>query len=108
MMKRTLYTFLAAAAISAPAMIAPALFTPAAAQVGVNLNIGIPMPAPLFEVVPAPRPGYLWQAGYWRGEGEHRFWERGRWQEHRFAEHRFAERRFEEHRGWNEHDHHFR
>jgi hypothetical protein len=103
MMKRTLYTFLAAAAISTPAMIAPALFTPAAAQASVNLNIGMPMPAPLFEVVPAPRPGYLWQTGYWRGEGEHRYWERGRWQEHRFAEHRF-----EEHRGWNEHDHHFR
>jgi hypothetical protein len=92
-----IYTFLAAAAIATPAMIAPALFTPAAAQASVNLNIGIPMAAP-FEVVPAPRPGYLWQAGYWRGEGEHRYWERGRWQEHRF----------EEHRGWNEHEHHFR
>jgi hypothetical protein len=103
MMKRTLYTFLAAAAISTPAMIAPALFTPAAAQASVNLNIGMPMPAPLFEVVPAPRPGYLWQTGYWRGEGEHRYWERGRWQEHRFAEHRF-----EEHRGWGEHGHYYR
>jgi WXXGXW repeat (2 copies) len=103
MMKRTLYTFLATAAISTTAMIAPALVTPAAAQVGVNLNIGIPMPAPVFEAVPAPRPGYLWQAGYWRGEGEHRYWERGRWQEHRFAEHRFEERR-----GWGEHGHYYR
>ena len=66
MMKRTLYTFLAVAAISAPAMIAPAIFTPAAAQVG----------------------------GYWRGEGSHRYWEHGRWQEERrFAEHRREERR---------------
>jgi hypothetical protein len=94
MVKRTLYSFLAAAAISAPVMIGPALFTPAAAQVGVNLNIGMPMPAPMYEVVPAPRAGYLWQTGYWRGEGGHRYWERGRWQE---------ERRHEERHSWNEH-----
>jgi hypothetical protein len=31
MMKRTLYTFVAAAAISTPAIIAPAILTPAAA-----------------------------------------------------------------------------
>jgi hypothetical protein len=106
MMKRTLYTFLAAAAISAPAMIAPAIFTPAAAQVGVNLNIGMPMPmaVPFFEAVPASRPGYLWQTGYWRGEGTHRYWEHGRWQEERH----FAEHRREERRGWNEHGHYYR
>ncbi len=96
MMKRSLYSFLAAAAISTTAMIAPALVTPAAAQVGVN--VGLPaMPMP-FEVVPAPRPGYIWNAGYWRGAGEHRYWERGRW-----AERRHEERRFEERHGWNEH-----
>ncbi len=98
MMKRSLYTFLATAAISASAMIAPALVTPAAAQVGVNVNVGLPaIPMP-FEVVPAPRPGYMWTAGYWRGEGEHRYWERGRW-----AERRHEERRVEERHGWNEH-----
>jgi hypothetical protein len=95
MMMRSLYTFLAAAAISAPARIAPALVTPAAAQVGVNVNVGLPaMPMP-FAVV--PQPGY-YNAGYWRGEGGHRYWERGRW-----AERRHEERRFEERHGWNEH-----
>jgi len=105
MMTRTLYTFLAAAAISAPAMVAPAVFTPAAAQAGVSLNIGMPMPvaAPFYEVVAAPRPGYLWQAGYWRGDGNHRYWERARWEERRFAEHRH-----EPWHGWSEHGHYYR
>ena len=100
MMKRSLYTFLAAAAISTTAMIAPALVTPAAAQASLSLNIGVPLPAPMpfYEAVPAPRPGYLWNAGYWRNEGGHRYWERGRW-----AERRHEERRFEERHGWNEH-----
>jgi hypothetical protein len=95
MMKRSLYTFLAAAAISTTAMIAPALVTPAAAQASLSLNIGVPLPAPMpfYEVVPAPRPGYIWNAGYWRYEGGHRYWERGRWAEHRY----------EERHGWNEH-----
>jgi len=47
MMKRTLFTVLAAAAISAPAMIAPALVTPAAAEVDLNVSIGVPPPAPI-------------------------------------------------------------
>lgn len=100
MMKRSLYTFLAAAAISTTAMIAPALVTPAAAQASVSLNMGVPLPAPMpfYEAVPAPRPGYLWNAGYWRNEGGHRYWERGRW-----VERRHEERRFEERHGWNDH-----
>ena len=89
MMKHSLYTFLATAAISTSAMIAPALVTPAAAQVGVSVNVGLPaMPLP-FAVV--QQPGYLYNAGYYRGEGEHRYWEHGRW----------AERRGEEHSGWD-------
>jgi len=76
MMKRSLYTFLATAAISTSAMIAPALVTPAAAQVGVSVNLGLPaMPMP-FAVV--QQPGYLYNAGY-RGEGEHRYGEHGGW-----------------------------
>jgi hypothetical protein len=111
MMKRTLYTFLAAAAISTPAMIAPALVTPAAAQVGVNVNIGLPaMPMP-FEAVPMSQPSYLANTGYWQGGGEHRYWERGRWAErNHWADRghegrRFEERRHEERHGWNEHRH---
>lgn len=28
---------------------------------------------------PAPRPGYVWQSGYWRWQGNRRVWQRGRW-----------------------------
>jgi WXXGXW repeat (2 copies) len=98
MMKRTLYA-LAAVAIATPALIAPAIFTPAAAQASVSLNIGVPLPAPYVEVVPAPRPDYLWEAGYWRWDHDRRFWERGHWREDR----RFGEHRYDERHGWNEH-----
>jgi hypothetical protein len=94
MMKRSLYTFLATAAISTSAMIAPALVTPAAAQVGIDVNIGLPAVPMPYAVV--QQPGYLYNAGYWRGEGEHRYREHDRW-----AERRHEERRFDEHRGWD-------
>ncbi len=47
MLKTTLFTTLAAAAISLPALMAPALVTPAAAQANLNISIGAPPPAPV-------------------------------------------------------------
>ena len=80
-MKRTLYTALAAVAISTPALIAPAMFSPAAAQasMGIGLTIGTPPPAPVYEVVPAPRAGYVWAPGYWHWEGSRHTWHAGYW-----------------------------
>lgn len=78
MMKRTLLTFLAAAAISAPVMIAPALVTPAAAQASLSVNVGIPAPVPFFGV-PAVQPAYYgWGREHYRW-WEHRQWERDHW-----------------------------
>lgn len=78
MLKRTLYTFLAAAVISAPALMAVGAGTPAAAQeASLSINLG----GPAYEVVPAPRPGYAWQAGYWRWDHGHRYWEHGYWRD---------------------------
>ena len=74
MMKRTVFTLFAAAAISVPALVAPALVTPAAAQ-----------------VVFAPHAGYGWNTGYRHWEGDRRFWAPNRWH---------SERRFE-HFGWH-------
>lgn len=79
MMNKSLITILAAAAISTPALIVPAMVTPAAAQVDLNLSIGVPPPAPLYEVVPAPRAGYVWAPGYWRWEGGRHVWAPGYW-----------------------------
>ena len=68
MMNRTLLTALAAAAVSTSALVAPALVTPAAAQGNLNIQIGTAPPAPVYEVVPAPRAGYVWAPGYHRYE----------------------------------------
>ena len=76
MLNRTLFTALAVAAVSTSALIAPALVTPAAAQL--NISIGTPPPAPIYEVTPAPRHGYVWAPGYYRYEGNRYHWTPGR------------------------------
>jgi hypothetical protein len=52
---------------------------PASAQVYVN--VGVAPPAPRYEVVPPPRVGYEWSAGYWRWDPRwHRHvWVPGTW-----------------------------
>ena len=45
----------------------------------VDLYVDVAPPAPRYEVVPAPRAGYVWQPGYWQwSEGRHR-WHKGYW-----------------------------
>ena len=82
MLNRSFTTLLAAAAVSIPAIVAPALVMPAAAQINVDINLG-PPPAPRYEVVPAPRPGYLWAPGYWRADGRQHAWQEGHWEQAR-------------------------
>ena len=78
MSTRTLITALAAVAISTPAVVAPAMVTPAAAEVDLSVTIGTPPPPPRYEVIPAPRAGYVWAPGYWRWEGHRHAWMPGR------------------------------
>ena len=78
MLKRTVFTALAAAAVSTSALVVPAMLTPAAAQ-GVNFIIGTPPPAPVYEVAPPPRYGYVWAPGYYRWENGRHIWTPGRW-----------------------------
>jgi hypothetical protein len=58
---------------------------PAQAQVSVNIAIGVPPPAPVYEVVPAPRPGYVWAPGYWDWDDHYHkhAWKQGRWERER-------------------------
>jgi hypothetical protein len=63
---------------------------PAAAQL--TINIGVAPPAPRYEIVPAPRPGYAWAPGYWRWENERHVWRNGRWLEARAGSHWVADR----------------
>ena len=58
----------AAAAFSGGAMAVP---------VGVYINIG--PPPPRVEVMPAPRPGYLWTPGYWDWRHGRHYWVGGTW-----------------------------
>jgi hypothetical protein len=79
MMKRTLFTIVAAATISSLAIVAPAMFTPAAAQAYVNFSVGAPAPV-YYEVAPAPV-GYVWSPGYSRWDRD-RYWWHSRWHRH--------------------------
>jgi WXXGXW repeat (2 copies) len=53
--------------------------TMAVAAVNINIDIGVPPPVPRYEVVPPPRPGYVWAPGYWRWEGRRHVWVAGNW-----------------------------
>jgi WXXGXW repeat (2 copies) len=73
MLRRSILGALVAASLGA--MAAPST----AAQVGMSINVG--PPAERYEVVPAPRRGYDWRAGYWdwnRSSRRHH-WVAGSW-----------------------------
>jgi hypothetical protein len=52
---------------------------PAAAQININIDLGVAPPAQRYEAVPAPRSGYVWAPGYWRWEDQRHVWAPGRW-----------------------------
>ena len=92
---------------------------PASAEIYVN----IAPPAPRYEVVPAPRVGYVWVPGYWDWRGHRHVWTRGHWERERhgfyYHPNRWVERdgrwalekgrwdreRFVENRGRGDRDH---
>lgn len=71
-MKRVVAASLAALAIGSFAL-------PAAARSQVDFYVNVAPPAPLYEVVPAPRVGYVWVPGYWDWRGSRHHWVRGTW-----------------------------
>jgi hypothetical protein len=50
---------------------------PASADVGIYLDLA--PPAPRYEVVPAPRAGYVWAPGYWSWRDGRHAWVAGHW-----------------------------
>jgi hypothetical protein len=50
---------------------------PAVAAVGIYLDVA--PPPPRYEVVPAPRSGYVWAPGVWEWRNGHHVWVRGHW-----------------------------
>ena len=77
MLKRMAITSLAAAALFSTATVVTAPFTPADAQV--SITFGSPPPPPRYEVVPAPRTGYLWAPGHYRLVNDQYVWIPGQW-----------------------------
>ena len=73
-MKKLVLAGVVAAALGASAL-------PAAATVAVRVGVvGIALPpAPIYEVVPAPRYGWVWVPGCWAWSGHHHAWVQGRW-----------------------------
>lgn len=59
---------------------AAALPTIALAQSATRLIITSEPPAPRYEVIPAPRSGYVWAPGYWNWEGNRHVWVPGQWE----------------------------
>ncbi|HLG87666.1 MAG TPA: YXWGXW repeat-containing protein [Alphaproteobacteria bacterium] len=59
---------------------------PAAAQLDLNVTIGVPPPPVIVEPVPAPRVGFLWAPGYWYWNGGRHVWYPGHWEAERPGE----------------------
>ncbi|TAN06329.1 MAG: hypothetical protein EPN38_08730 [Rhodanobacteraceae bacterium] len=51
----------------------------AGAQVSIGITVGTPPPPVRYEVVPPPRPGYVWAPGYWTWSGARYVWVGGIW-----------------------------
>lgn len=69
-------TFLSAA-LAASALMMGMLPTAADAQLSIILQTA--PPAPIYEVVPAPRPGYIWAPGHHQWHNNQYVWTTGQW-----------------------------
>jgi hypothetical protein len=102
-------------------LVAGSIAIPASAGFNVNVDIGIPPPAPRYEVAPVAPVGYIWAPGYWEFFHDQYVWRRGhfvegrpgyRWVpenwEHREGGHHFNEGHWDRDSSYHEdrHDHH--
>lgn len=76
-MKKLIVAGMVAAALGSAAIPASAR-----SNVDVFVNIG-PPPAPMVEVVPAPRMGFVWVPGFWEWRHGHHHWVKGHYVRHR-------------------------
>ena len=77
------------ALVAALACASIALPLGAVAQVSLDIVIHTPPPPVRVEVVPAPRPGFVWAPGYWTWDGHHHIWSAGHWEAER-PDHHFV------------------
>jgi len=60
---------------------------PSVALARVYLDVDVAPPADRVEVVPAPRPGYVWAPGYYDYNGHQHVWHKGHWEHERHGQH---------------------
>lgn len=60
---------------------------PGLAQARTYVDIDVAPPPDRVEVVPAPRPGYVWAPGYWTYNGHRHVWAKGHWERERHGHH---------------------
>ena len=53
---------------------------PAAARTSVDFYVNVAPPAPIVEVAPPPRYGYVWAPGYWGWRHNRHYWVAGHWE----------------------------
>jgi hypothetical protein len=72
-----------------PLLIAMCVASMGAAGISTSTNAAVsvyfngPPPVPRVEVVPAPRHGQVWVAGYWDVHGNRHVWKAGHWERQR-------------------------
>lgn len=69
----------------ATAIAAMAVPLTASGEVGIFLNVA--PPPSRYEVIPAPRHGYVWSSGYWNAKGQKHVWQAGHWERERNGYH---------------------
>jgi len=54
-------------------------FAPLPSSADARIYLDVAPPAPRYEVVPAPRAGFVWQPGVWEWRGGRHHWVAGHW-----------------------------
>jgi len=72
-----------------------------------EVSVVVAPPAPRYEVVPAPRHGYVWAPGYYAWSGHKHVWHSGRWMKERHGEHWVAHSWEQRGDRWYFHDGHW-
>jgi hypothetical protein len=52
---------------------------PSMARTDFSIVVSSAPPAPMYERMPAPRPGYVWAPGHWEWRGQRHYWTPGVW-----------------------------
>jgi hypothetical protein len=74
---------------------------PAQAQMSGEIVIGNAPPPPRVEVVPGPRPGWVWDPGHWVWNGRAHVWAAGHWIHERRGWRRIPAQWEQTPRGWH-------